>query len=92
MSMVYGIVTGMFLILAVFVGSVDCRARKWLTAFMLFLAGYSGLILLDSFDVRISTTAYFCLLSITFLPGPLILGYVSHISTRKEVHAKDFIF
>ncbi len=92
MSMVYGIVTGMFLILAVFVGSVDCRARKWLTAFMLFLAGYSGLILLDSFDVRISTTAYFCLLSITFLPGPLILGYVSHISTRKEVHAKDFVF
>lgn len=92
MSVIYGLVTGLFIILAFLVGSVDCRARKWLTAFMGFLAGYSGLILLDSFDLRISPTAYFCLLSMTFLPGPLILGYVSHISTRKEVHAKDFLF
>lgn len=59
---------------------------------MLFLTAYVGLILLDSFASRISPTLYFYLLTITFLPGPLILGYVSHISTRVDVHFKDFTF
>jgi AraC-like DNA-binding protein len=57
---------------------------------MLFLSAYMALILLDSFDVRISPQAYLLSLSILFLPGPLLLGYISHISTRKEVQLKDF--
>jgi AraC-like DNA-binding protein len=92
MSVIYAAVMGLFIVLAVVVGAIQCRTRNWLVAFMGFLAVYSGLILLDSFDVRISPTAYFLLLSFTFLPGPLILGYVSHISTREEVHLKDFTF
>lgn len=92
MSIVYSAVMALFIVLAFVVGAIECRTRNWLLAFMLFLAAYTGLILLDSFDVRISPTAYFVLLSVTFLPGPLILGYVSHISTREEVHLKDFTF
>lgn len=90
MSIVYSVVLGMCLLLSILFGAIKCRTRPWLCAFMVFLAAYTGLILLDSFDVRISPTAYVLTLSITFLPGPLILGYVSQISTRNEVNAKDF--
>lgn len=90
MSIVYSLVLGVCLLMSALFGVVKCRTRPWLSAFMLFLAAYTGLILLDSFNTRISPTAYVLMLSITFLPGPLILGYVSQISTRSEVNAKDF--
>lgn len=56
-----------------------------------FLSAYLGLIILDAQSVFISPTLYFCLLSIIFLPGPLLLGYISHISSRKYVSIRDFI-
>ncbi|MDX1472882.1 MAG: helix-turn-helix domain-containing protein [Reinekea sp.] len=92
MSVVYGVSLAACLALAVMFIAVQCRSRKWLVAFMLFLSAYMSLILLDSFNIRISPQAYLMSLAILFLPGPLILGYVSHISTRKEVQLKDFTF
>lgn len=70
---------------------VSCRSRLWLSAFLTFLAAYLGLILLDAQAFHISPKLYFLLLSIVFLPGPLLLGYVGHISTRRYVGAKDFV-
>ena len=64
---------------------------KWLSAYLGFLAGYLGLILLDAQSFYISPQLYFLLLPVIFLPGPFILGYVSHISTRRYISAKDFI-
>lgn len=58
---------------------------------MLFLSFYLGLILLDAQDFYISPSSYFLLLSSIFLPGPLLLGYISHISTEPHVTARDFI-
>ena len=71
---------------------VKCSSSKWLMAFLGFLSGYLCLILLDSQDFYISPQLYFCLLSICFLPGPIILGYIGHISTRTRVDGKDFLF
>ena len=73
-------------------GWVRCSSSKWLMGFMGFLSAYVGLILLDSQDFYISPSLYFLLLSICFLPGPIILGYVGHISTRIDVDGKDFVF
>lgn len=56
-----------------------------------FLAGYLGLIILDAQSFFISPSLYFCLLPIIFLPGPLLLGYISHISSRKYVSTRDFL-
>lgn len=77
--------------LGIGLGMIHCPSRKWLSAFMFFLAAYVALIILDSQGFRISPALYFLLLSICFLPGPLILGYIGHISTRVEVGTKDFI-
>ncbi len=70
---------------------VQCTSSIWIMAFLGFLSGYLGLILLDSQDFYIAPSLYFCLLSICFLPGPIILGYISHISTRAKVGSKDFL-
>lgn len=77
--------------LTVWLGFIRCSSAIWLAGFMFFLAAYVGLIVLDSQPFYISPSLYFILLSICFLPGPLILGYVSHISTRNEVSFKDFV-
>lgn len=71
---------------------VKCSSSKWLMGFMGFLSAYVGLILLDSQNFYISPALYFLLLAICFLPGPIILGYVGHISSRINVDAKDFVF
>lgn len=86
----YWIVLAICLVLTILLTLIKCSSRGWLSAFMLFLSSYVGLILLDSQPFYISPSLYFLFLSSVFLPGPLILGYVSHISTRSEVHLKDF--
>lgn len=70
---------------------IDCRSRYWLSAFLFFLASYLGLIILDAQDFYISPKLYFILLTIIFLPGPLLLGYISHISTHAHVTLRDFL-
>lgn len=90
MSILYSVLLAICLLMIFRFSLVKCHTRFWLCGFMAFLAAYIGLILLDSFEARISPTAYVMMLAITFLPGPLILGYVSQISTRVEVTLKDF--
>ncbi|MGK0444507.1 MAG: AraC-like DNA-binding protein [Bermanella sp.] len=58
---------------------------------MLFLSFYLGLILLDAQAFYITPSLYFLLLTSIFLPGPLLLGYIGHISTEPHVTARDFI-
>lgn len=70
---------------------IDCDSRNWLAAFMAFFAAYLGLILLDSQDFYISPALYFLLLPLLFIPGPLLLGYIGHISTRHYIGYKDFV-
>lgn len=77
--------------LCLVVFSIRCRSRLWLSGYMAFVVGYLGLILLDAQDFYISPKLYFCFLPIVFLPGPLLLGYISHISTRNYVGTKDFV-
>ena len=70
---------------------IDCKSRNWLAAFMAFFAAYLALILLDAQDFYISPVLYFLLLPLLFVPGPLLLGYIGHISTRHYVGFKDFL-
>lgn len=77
--------------MATLVANINCASRIWLSAFMGFLAAYLGLIILDSQDYFISPSLYFLTLTIIFLPGPILLGYISHISTRANISGKDFI-
>ena len=92
MDVIYLILLVICIGLTAMLGWVHCPSSKWLMGFMGFLSAYVGLILLDSQDFYISPSLYFLLLSICFLPGPIILGYVGHISTRIDVDAKDFVF
>ncbi len=71
--------------------TINCRSRFWLAGFLFFLASYLGLIVLDAQDFYISPKLYFLLLSVIFIPGPLLLGYISHISTHAHVSARDFL-
>ena len=91
MEVLYWLLFALCAVLTVSLGLIKCSSSIWLSGFMLFLTAYVGLIILDSQPFYISPSLYFILLSICFLPGPLILGYVSHISTRKEVSFKDFV-
>ncbi len=70
---------------------INCTSKVWLSAFMAFLAAYLGLIILDAQDFFISPQLYFLLLPIIFLPGPILLGYVGNISTRKVIGVRDFL-
>ena len=70
---------------------INCTSKVWLSAFMAFLSGYLGLIILDAQDFFISPQLYFLLLPIIFLPGPILLGYVGNISTRKVIGVRDFL-
>lgn len=85
---VLALICGVFAITLRF---IDCPSRNWLSAYMGFLSAYLGLIILDAQPLFISPSLYFCLLFIIFLPGPLLLGYISHISSRKHVSIRDFI-
>lgn len=71
--------------------TINCRSRFWLAGFLFFLSSYLGLIVLDAQDYYISPKLYFLLLSVIFLPGPLLLGYISHISTHAHVSVRDFL-
>ena len=88
---IYWILTVVCLALSGILFKIHCRSGVWLSAFLTFLAGYLGLIILDAQPFYISPTLYFLLLTIIFLPGPLLLGYVGHISSRRYVNAKDFL-
>lgn len=68
----------------------NVKANKWLASYLLFLTSYLGLIILDAQTFYISPILYFLLLPIIFLPGPLLLGFIGNISTRRLIHAKDF--
>jgi AraC-like DNA-binding protein len=70
---------------------VDCKSSTWLSSFLAFLTLYLGLILLDAQSFYISPQLYFIFLSILFLPGPLLLGYIGHISDRKYINFKDYL-
>ena len=63
----------------------------WLAAFILFLASYMGLIILDAQDFYIAPKLYLLLLSILFLPGPILLAYIGSISSRANVRSSDFV-
>ena len=91
MEWVYGLLALVCFSLACLLLAVNCRSRYWLSSFMLFLSFYLGLILLDAQAFYISPPLYFLLLTSIFLPGPLLLGYISHISTEPHVTARDFI-
>lgn len=91
MILFYSLLTVICAALTVTLRFVDGPSRNWLSAYMGFLSAYLGLIILDAQSIFISPTLYFCLLSIIFLPGPLLLGYISHISSRKYVSVRDFI-
>ena len=71
--------------------TINCKSSIWLSAFLLFLAFYLGLIILDAQDFYISPQLYFLSLSIIFLPGPILLGYIGHISDRKFISFKDYL-
>lgn len=71
--------------------TINCKSSIWLSAFLLFLAAYVGLILLDAQDFYISPRLYFLSLTIIFLPGPILLGYIGHISDRKYIGFKDYL-
>ncbi|UTW47090.1 helix-turn-helix domain-containing protein [Bacterioplanoides sp. SCSIO 12839] len=90
MEWVYWTLMAVSFVLFWVVLSIRCRSRLWLSGYMAFVIGYLGLIQLDAQDFYISPKLYFCLLPIVFLPGPLLLGYISHISTRSYVGLKDF--
>ena len=78
-------------IIGLFILTIQCRSRFWLACIQAFITAYLGLIWLDAQNFHISPKLYFCLLAIVYLPGPLVLGYISHITTRKYVYGKDFI-
>jgi len=88
---VYWGLTLICIILSVALMFIDCDSRNWLAAFMAFFAAYLGLILLDAQDFYISPVLYFLLLPLLFVPGPLLLGYIGHISTRHYIGIKDFL-
>ncbi|CAA0125331.1 HTH-type transcriptional regulator ChbR [BD1-7 clade bacterium] len=56
-----------------------------------FQTAYILLIILDAQDFYISPRLYFLCLTVIFLVGPITLGYVSHISSRRSVSIVDFI-
>ena len=91
MEWIYGLLMLVCVVMTCLLLRVNCRSRYWLSGFMLFLSAYLGLILLDAQAFYIAPILYFLLLSIIFLPGPLLLGYISHISTESHVSARDFI-
>ncbi|CAA0117650.1 HTH-type transcriptional regulator ChbR [BD1-7 clade bacterium] len=56
-----------------------------------FQTTYILLIILDAQDFYISPRLYFLCLTVIFLAGPITLGYVSHISSRRSVSVVDFL-
>lgn len=90
MELIYWLLTVICIILSGALLFIKCNSSIWLSSFLAFLAGYLGLILLDAQDFYISPSLYFLLLPIIYLPGPLLLGYVGHISTRRYVGFRDF--
>lgn len=88
---VYWALTIICMILSGALMLIECKSRNWLAAFMAFFAGYLGLILLDAQAFYISPKLYFLMLPLLFIPGPLLLGYIGHISTRTYVGFKDFL-
>lgn len=91
MEYVYWALTIICVVLSGALLVIKCESRNWLAAFMAFFAGYLGLILLDAQAFYISPKLYFLLLPLLFIPGPLLLGYIGHISTRTYVGFKDFL-
>lgn len=91
MEWVYWVLMLVCAFLSLTILSIECRSRFWLGGYMGFLSAYLGLILLDAQVFYISPVLYFLSLAIIYLPGPLLLGYISHISTRSYVGPKDFV-
>jgi len=91
LQLIYWILTATCLLMAVSIARVPCKSSTWLAAFLFYLASYSGLILLDAQDFYISPQLYFVLLTTIFLPGPILLGYVGHISDRIKISFRDFL-
>lgn len=59
-----------------------------------FLNDSRGIHGADHFDAQnfhISLRLYFLLPPLIFIPGPILLGYISHISNRRAVGVKDFV-
>ncbi len=91
MDWIYGFLAALCFFAGSLLLAVNCRSRYWLASFMYFLAGYLGLILLDAQPFFIAPSLYFLFLTIIFLPGPLLLGYISHISSSSHISIRDFI-
>lgn len=77
--------------MAILIARVPCKSSAWLAAFLFYLASYSALIVLDAQDFYISPQLYLMCLSSIFLPGPILLGYVGHISDRVKISFRDFL-
>lgn len=91
MELIYWLLAVICAFMSLALLAVQCKSSIWLSAFLAFLTLYLGLILLDAQDFYISPRLYFLFLSIIFLPGPLLLGYISHISDRKHINFKDYL-
>lgn len=91
MELIYSLLALICTFMAITLLTVKCKSSIWLSAFLIFLALYLGLIILDAQDFYISPQLYFTSLSIIFLPGPLLLGYIGHISDRKYINFKDYL-
>jgi AraC-like DNA-binding protein len=91
MELIYWLLAVISLVMSLIVLTIRGKHDIWLAAFLGFLAAYLGLIILDAQDFFISPRLYFILLSIIYLPGPILLGYIGHISSRRTVSIADFL-
>lgn len=91
METIYWILAVVCFVLAIVLLVQQVASSKCLAHYMLFFTAYLGLIILDAQPFYISPILYFLLLPIIFLPGPLLLGCIGTISTRRLTHIRDFI-
>lgn len=91
MELIYWLLAAISLVMSLIVLTIKGKHDIWLAAFLGFLSAYLGLIILDAQDFYISPRLYFILLSIIYLPGPILLGYIGHISSRRTVSIADFL-
>lgn len=91
MEFVYWLLAIISLTMSVVLFAVKGKSDIWLSAFLGFLASYLGLIILDAQDFYISPRLYFIFLAIIYLPGPILLGYIAHISSRRLINISDFL-
>lgn len=91
MEILYWTFSIICLLLAIILFWQNTSSGRWLAYFMLFLAGYIGLAILETQTFCLSPVLYFLFLSILFFQGPLLLGFIGHISTRKLIYVRDFI-